>query len=129
MWLLSLLTLSVVCLTACGYCPERCECNDDVLVVECSRGGLDVLPITLNPGIQRLQLRHNSIRAVDAALGFYGQLQFLDLSHNELVAVPDRGFRVQARLVELRLADNKLSQVTITMMLMVMMIMILMMMI
>ena len=45
--------------------------------MSCASSGLEVLPITLNPGIQRLQLQNNKIRAVDAALGFYAQLQYV----------------------------------------------------
>ena len=80
--------------------------------MSCAGAGLEVLPITLNPGIQRLQLQHNSIRAVDAALGFYAQLQYADLSHNQLISLPDRGFSRQKRLIELRLSNNKIFKVT-----------------
>ena len=68
-----------------GFCPLACECNEVALSVSCARSELEVLPITLNPGIQRLQLQNNNIRAVDAALGFYAQLQYIDLSHNQLI--------------------------------------------
>ena len=80
--------------------------------MSCAGAGLEVLPITLNPGIQRLQLQHNSIRAVDAALGFYAQLQYADLSHNQLISLPDRGFSRQKKLIELRLSNNKIFKVT-----------------
>ena len=69
------------------------------------------MPITLNPGIQRLQLQHNNIQAVDAALGFYAQLQYVDLSHNQLISLPDRGFIQQKKLVELDLSKNKIVKV------------------
>merc|ERR1719277_1680696 len=59
---------------ATPFCPLACECNEEVLSVSCAASQLEVLPITLNPGIQRLQLQRNNIRAVDAALGFYAQL-------------------------------------------------------
>ena len=68
-----------------GFCPLACECNEVALSVSCAASKLEVLPITLNPGIQRLQLQHNNIRAVDAALGFYAQLQYIDMSHNQLI--------------------------------------------
>ena len=61
-----------------------------LLAVSCANSELEVLPITLNPGIQRLQLQRNNIRAVDAALGFYAQLQYLDMSNNQLISLPDR---------------------------------------
>ena len=84
--LLSSLLLLVVSLPPSdGFCPLACECNEVALSVSCARSQLEVLPITLNPGIQRLQLQNNNIRAVDAALGFYAQLQYIDLSHNQLI--------------------------------------------
>ena len=82
-----LLLFLIPCATP--FCPLACECNEEVLSVSCAASQLEVessqnsnsktmsqvLPITLNPGIQRLQLQRNNIRAVDAALGFYAQLQ------------------------------------------------------
>ena len=81
----SLLLLVVSLPWSDGFCPLACECNEVALSVSCARSGLEVLPITLNPGIQRLQLQNNNIRAVDAALGFYAQLQYIDMSHNQLI--------------------------------------------
>ena len=81
----SLLILVVSLPWSDGFCPLACECNEVALSVSCARSGLEVLPITLNPGIQRLQLQNNNIRAVDAALGFYAQLQYIDMSHNQLI--------------------------------------------
>jgi len=49
---------------------------------------------------------------VDAALGFYAQLQYVDLSHNQLISLPDRGFIQQKKLVELRLTNNKIFKVS-----------------
>ena len=49
---------------------------------------------------------------MDAALGFYGQLHHVDLSYNELLSVPDRAFKSQRRLVELRLLSNKISKLS-----------------
>ena len=43
-----------------GFCPLACECNEVALSVSCAASKLEVLPITLNPGIQRLQLQHNN---------------------------------------------------------------------
>ena len=83
--LVLLLSLVVSLPQSDGFCPLACECNEVALSVSCAASKLEVLPITLNPGIQRLQLQHNNIRAVDAALGFYAQLQYIDLSHNQLI--------------------------------------------
>jgi hypothetical protein len=43
-----------------------------------------VIPISLNPGIKSLHMRHNALHTVDAALHFYTALQILDLSHNQV---------------------------------------------
>ncbi len=45
-----------------------------------------VIPISLNPGIKSLHMRHNALHTVDAALHFYTALQILDLSHNQVVS-------------------------------------------
>ena len=110
--LLLLLLTSWLLPLATPFCPLACECNEKVLSVSCAASQLEVLPITLNPGIQRLQLQHNNIRAVDAALGFYAQLQYVDLSHNQLISLPDRGFLQQKKLLELRLTNNKIFNVS-----------------
>jgi hypothetical protein len=36
----------------------------------------------------------------------------VDLSYNELLSVPDRAFKSQRRLVELRMLANKISQLS-----------------
>ena len=68
------------------------------LSVSCAASALEVLPITLNPGIQRLQLQHNNIRAVDAALGFYAQLQYVDISHNQLIRSDQLFYTIKTQL-------------------------------
>ena len=50
----------------------------------CTDSLLEVLPLTLNLSIQRLHLQQNKIKAVDAVLGFYAQLQIFDLSSNQM---------------------------------------------
>ena len=72
-----------------SFCPLTCDCNDAAQSVNCAGSQLDVLPITLDPGVQRLQLQDNNIRAVDAALGFYARLRYVDLSHNQLISLPE----------------------------------------
>ncbi|XP_022913551.1 leucine-rich repeat and immunoglobulin-like domain-containing nogo receptor-interacting protein 2 isoform X2 [Onthophagus taurus] len=92
-------------------CPAGCVCNDDTFVVECEKSKLDVFPIALNPAIQRLVLKNNKIKTVDAALHFYRDLQYLDLSNNHLVSIPQGSFKDQEKLQELHLNKNKLSVV------------------
>lgn len=92
-------------------CPIGCKCNDRALVVQCENSRLDVIPITLNPAIQRLILRNNNIKTVDAALQFYMDLQYIDISSNHLVNIPSKSFLHQENLQELHLSQNKLSSV------------------
>ncbi|KAK7866010.1 hypothetical protein R5R35_012303 [Gryllus longicercus] len=94
------------------FCPAGCTCDDETLVGECIDANLDVIPITLNPSIQRLVLKHNRIKTVHAAFQFYGLLQYVDLSYNHLVSIPTRSFEAQRNLVELHLEHNKISAVS-----------------
>lgn len=95
-------------------CPVGCICNDDTFVVQCDHNKLDIIPITLNPAIQRLVLRNNKIRSVDAAFTFYRDLQYVDLSFNHLHSIPSKSFLHQEKLQELHLNKNKLSSLNST---------------
>ncbi|CAH1130157.1 unnamed protein product [Ceutorhynchus assimilis] len=92
-------------------CPTGCICNDETYIVQCEHSKLDVIPITLNPAIQRLVLRNNKIRTVDAAFQFYRDLQYVDLSSNHLINIPTKSFQHQDKLQELHLNKNNLSSV------------------
>jgi Leucine-rich repeat (LRR) protein len=72
------------------------------------------MPISLNPSIHSLILRYNQFHTVDASFNFYPELELVDLSHNQLVSVPDRAFKAQGRLRDLRLHNNQLSQLSAT---------------
>ncbi|KAG5885536.1 hypothetical protein JTB14_027391 [Gonioctena quinquepunctata] len=100
---------SCIPIAAALGCPTGCLCNDDTYVVECDRSKLDVIPITLNPAIQRLVLRNNKIKTVDSAFHFYRDLQYVDLSSNHVVNIPTKSFVHQEKLQELHLNKNKLS--------------------
>ena len=56
------------------FCVLKQECHCQRENVSCSGGGLDIIPITLNPMMKRLSLRDNNIRVVDASLNFYTQV-------------------------------------------------------
>ncbi|XP_045763306.1 insulin-like growth factor-binding protein complex acid labile subunit isoform X1 [Maniola jurtina] len=100
--------------SALANCPAGCNCNDDTLVVVCEESRLDVLPIALNPSIQRLIIRNNKIKTIDSSMQFYAELQHLDLSQNHLVNIPTKSFAYQRKLQELHLNHNKLSSVANT---------------
>ncbi len=81
-----------------------CTCDDENLHVNCVEANLDIVPITLNPSVQRLILRNNKIRSIDSAtLSFYHELIHVDLSHNHLLRVQPGSFASQTKLVQLHL--------------------------
>lgn len=93
-------------------CPTGCKCDDKTLVVNCGEGHLDVLPIALNPSIQRLVIKNNKIKTIDSSIQFYGELIYLDLSINHLFNIPMKTFQFQSKLEELHLNHNKISSVS-----------------
>lgn len=93
-------------------CPVACKCDDKTLVVNCGEGHLDVLPIALNPSIQRLVIKNNKIKTIDSSIQFYGELIYLDLSINHLFNIPVKTFTFQTKLEELHLNHNKISSVS-----------------
>lgn len=97
---------------ALANCPSSCECNDDTLVVTCGQGGLDVLPIALNPSITRLIIKNNKIKTIDSSIQFYAQLVYMDLSYNHLFNIPGQTFAYQKKLTELHLNHNKVGSIS-----------------
>lgn len=93
-------------------CPPGCQCDDNTLVVQCGEGQLDVLPIALNPSIQRLVIKSNKIKTIDSSIQFYAELTFLDLSQNHLMTIPQRTFAYQKKLQEVHLNHNKIGQIS-----------------
>lgn len=93
-------------------CPQGCKCDDRTLVVNCGEGQLDVLPIALNPSIQRLVIKNNKIKTIDSSIQFYAELIYLDLSINHLFNIPARTFYYQKKLEELHLNHNKIGSIT-----------------
>ncbi|XP_067647517.1 leucine-rich repeat and immunoglobulin-like domain containing-NOGO receptor-interacting protein 4 [Eurosta solidaginis] len=110
----SLFLLLLLLTTASGLanCPPGCQCDDNTLVVQCGEGQLDVLPIALNPSIQRLVIRNNKIKTIDSSIQFYAELTFLDLSSNHLMTIPQRTFAYQKKLQEVHLNDNKIGAIS-----------------
>lgn len=101
-------------MAALANCPNGCQCDDETLVVKCGEGHLDVLPIALNPSIQRLVIKNNKIKTIDSSIQFYAELTFLDLSYNHLFNIPLRTFGYQKKLQELHLNHNKIGSINNT---------------
>ncbi|XP_015908342.1 carboxypeptidase N subunit 2 [Parasteatoda tepidariorum] len=75
-----------------GMCPVRCQCNDDVLKVDCDSANLDGVPITLNPELQELRLSNNLIKTIRTYFNVYRNLEFLDLSINHIQTLDNDSF-------------------------------------
>ena len=59
---------------------------------------LELLPITLNPHITELLLRHTAVSTLDTgSLQFYEALTQLDLAHNRIHTVLPGAFHNQVR--------------------------------
>lgn len=96
-----------------GFCPFLCECDDRNMKVICSADAhLDIIPITLNPSIKEIHLRHNKIRTVDASFQFYGQLEHVDFSYNQMTELPDKCFAKQSKLKHLQMDFNSIGNIT-----------------
>ncbi|KFM66392.1 Leucine-rich repeat neuronal protein 2, partial [Stegodyphus mimosarum] len=92
-----------------GMCPARCECNDEILRVICDSANLDVVPITLNPELRELRLSNNHIKGVRLSFNVYRNLEFLDVSHNQLVNLGKENFAVLEHLTVLLVNRNMIS--------------------
>merc|ERR1711892_1637724 len=95
-----------------SFCPDQCVCDEDRLETSCISTDIQVMPMTLNPGLKVLILKFNDFHSVDASLNFYPELELLHLSSNHIVSIPDRAFSNQRRLVELRMTRNKISDLS-----------------
>lgn len=107
-----LTTLLPHLVTSLANCPNTCDCNDDTLIVTCGNGALDVLPIALNPSLQRLIIKNNKIRRIDSEIQFYAELIYVDLSYNHLFNIPQGTFAYQRKLTELHLNHNKIGSIS-----------------
>ncbi|XP_022235448.1 TLR4 interactor with leucine rich repeats-like [Limulus polyphemus] len=92
-----------------GLCPYRCQCNEESLVAVCNEAKLDVVPITLNPDLRELHLGKNNIKSIMSAFSVYHNLQYLDMTGNNLVTLGKSNFERQHRLQILLLGDNTIS--------------------
>lgn len=75
----------------------------------CNSTSLDLVPITLNPLLKELVLVGNHIKSVESCFAVYGNLRFLDVSHNQLVTLGKNNFHEQRQLNDLLLHRNMIS--------------------
>ncbi|XP_064455665.1 leucine-rich repeat-containing protein 15-like isoform X2 [Ornithodoros turicata] len=93
-----------------GRCPNKCLCDDESLRVVCDASSLDVVPITLNPGLKELNLVNNHIKSIMSSFSVYNSLIYLDVSNNQLVTLGRDNFKEQKELKVLLLHQNMISQ-------------------
>lgn len=97
-------------LEVAGFCPNGCQCDDVGLRVHCVNANLDTVPILLNPGTKHLDLSHNHIKRIMPGFAFYHELQYLDMSHNDVVSLGNKNFISQTLLTTLVISNNNISQ-------------------
>lgn len=96
---------------AMAFCPPRCNCNEIKLLVDCNRTRIDLVPIMLNPKLKGLNLNSNRIKNIYSSFYVYEELQFLDLSANQISDIGRKNFLQQSKLKLLLLNRNELKQI------------------
>ena len=131
MWaLLLLLNLAQIASVLGDFCDPNCNCSSSpVISVQCNYGQLKVctyfsdyqsprsnvdylqiIPSTLDPQIQRLELNYNELRQIgSASFQFHPDLLQVDLANNQLQYIQDKTFEAQRILQTLILSHNRLS--------------------
>ncbi|XP_033953996.1 oligodendrocyte-myelin glycoprotein [Pseudochaenichthys georgianus] len=86
------LLLLLLCVLGGGLvhsiCPAVCSCSRGHRVVDCSSRGLTKLPPGLQHNTRFLNLSFNSLQGLESQLTHYAHLRTLDLSYNQLHALP-----------------------------------------
>ncbi|KAL1122194.1 hypothetical protein AAG570_003599 [Ranatra chinensis] len=99
----------LVPLSSVAICPPRCTCRDDTLAATCADAGLEVVPIQLNPEVEKIDLSGNRITAVAFTLSFYNELRHLDVSRNRIQSLRGKSFESQSRLLFLNASHNHIT--------------------
>lgn len=95
-------------------CLQRCECNSEVLMVNCSGRHLASVPEGISGDSQRLDLSHNRLKTLGRRqFSGLGQLRELDLSDNILTMIEVEAFLGLQNLLTLRMFRNRLKIITV----------------
>lgn len=78
--------------------------------MQCNDAALDVIPITLNPGLRELHLARNTIKNIMSAFSVYPTLEKLDVSHNQLHNLNKNNFHLR-HLMQLDISNNYVEEV------------------
>ncbi|XP_077168093.1 leucine-rich repeat-containing protein 38 [Paroedura picta] len=104
------LLLALLSFPRCHLCPAACSCLD-AHTVDCRGRGLPGVPSPFPLDVRKVLLGDNQLRAIPADFFlFYGDLVFLDFSHNAIGGLEEGTFGSSAKLVFLDLSHNNLSR-------------------
>ena len=92
-----------------ALCPTKCHCDDQTLQWDCTDGDLEGIPHFANPEMKVLKAKNNKISKLDGALGVYTNLEFLDLSENQLRHLGKNQFASCQKLHQLNISNNFLA--------------------
>ena len=107
--LIFLVTSGNVSLSWGALCPNKCHCDDQTLQWDCTDGDLEGIPHFANPEMKVLKAKNNKISKLDGALGVYTNLEFLDLSENQLRHLGKNQFASCQKLHQLNISNNFLA--------------------
>ena len=107
--LIFLVTSGSVSLSWGALCPNKCHCDDQTLQWDCTDGDLEGIPHFANPEMKVLKAKNNKISKLDGALGVYTNLEFLDLSENQLRHLGKNQFASCQKLHQLNISNNFLA--------------------
>ncbi|XP_046911802.2 uncharacterized protein LOC124492841 [Dermatophagoides farinae] len=110
-WIIMILTSTIdKNVVLATFCPPRCKCNEVKLLVFCNETQIDLVPIMLNPQLKELYLHGNRIKNIYSSFIVYQELQYLDLSNNQIGDTGKKSFIMQKKLKVLLLNGNNLTQ-------------------
>lgn len=92
------------------FCPAPCACDDQKLTVICKGSiGVNRLPHTLNPSLERLTLNDGQTSQL-AGLDDYQRLMYLDIAYNKLTLVDADELSKDPHLQHLNTSHNQISE-------------------
>ncbi|XP_036393753.1 leucine-rich repeat and immunoglobulin-like domain-containing nogo receptor-interacting protein 4b [Megalops cyprinoides] len=91
-------------------CPQRCQCRQEIMEVNCSRRQLTAVPEDLSADSKHLDLAHNYLKVLSRRqFSVLAQLQELDLSSNIISMIEVEAFQGLQNLRTLRIKNNRLK--------------------
>ncbi|KAM3724462.1 Insulin-like growth factor-binding protein complex acid labile subunit [Dirofilaria immitis] len=92
-------------------CPQECVCiSEERKMTHCNNAALSDIPALLDPRIKSLSMVNCTLKRLDPdVLELYPELEYLDLSFNQIDTIDMKIFKYQTKLRELHLRGNQLS--------------------